>query len=152
MEQCHKLLVEAYGCNGGLQMAKAFLHSGDPVQQPQPGNLPWCIWGHCRQMDQPVENVCCQSVPCVTTQDFFETVVLDFNVLLAAIASRADIFADEISREPSDYRKAAYQQYMMWKYGYLGRSNRQVVPSCVVWKVRSCYPSPDGNYMGYKEY
>ena len=37
MEQCYKLLVEAYGCNGGLQMAKAFLPSGDPVQQPQPG-------------------------------------------------------------------------------------------------------------------
>jgi len=42
-EECHKLIIEAYGCNGGLQMAKAFLHSGNPVPQPQRQNLPWCI-------------------------------------------------------------------------------------------------------------
>ena len=69
-----------------------------------------------------------------TMHEWFETVVLDSNVLLAAIASRADVFADELSRGVSDYRKAAYRQYIMWECGYLGRSNCKVIPSCIGFK------------------
>ena len=126
-EQCHKLIIQAYGCNGGLELAKALLQAGTPGEENQNSNsVPWCICGNCRNMDQPIENVCCRKTPYITTHEWFETVVLDSNVLLAAIASRADVFADELSWSVSDYRKAAYRQYIMWEYGYLGRSNHKV--------------------------
>ena len=83
-------------------------------------------------MDQPIENVCSRKIPCITTHEWFDTVVVDNNVLLAAIANRADVFADELSRDASDNRKAAYKQYIMWEYRYLGRNNRKAIPSCIV--------------------
>ena len=35
------------------------------------------------------------------------------------------------------FRKAAYRQFILDKYGYLGRGNRKVVPSRAVWQVRT---------------
>ena len=34
----------------------------------------------------------------------------------------------------------------------LGRGHQRVIPLCVVWAVRSCYPAMDGHYVGFKEY
>ena len=45
---------------------------------------------------------------------------------------------------PSGYRKAAYRQYIIATYGYLGRGIRRVAPSCVVRCIRRWYPSHDG--------
>ena len=33
------------------------------------------------------------------------------------------------------FRKAAYRQYILWVYDYLGRGNRRVAPSCVILKI-----------------
>ena len=76
--------------------------------------------------------------------------MLDSNILSVAIVNRSDTFADEPDYSP--HRKAAYRQWIMWQHGYLGRTNRKVIPSCVVWKVRSRYPAPGGVYVGFKEY
>ena len=102
--------------------------------------------------NSPFENVCCEQRPCITTTGFFESVVLDSNVLLVAIVNRCDTFADDPDYSPQSYRKAAYRQWVMWQHGYLGRANRKVIPSCVVWAVHTRYPAPDGRYLGFKEY
>lgn len=81
----------------------------------------------------------------------FETIVLDVNVLSVAIVSRSDVYADDPEYSHTSYRKAAYRQYTMWMHGYLGQGNRQVIPSCVVWGVRSRYPDPRGMYLGFRE-
>ena len=78
--------------------------------------------------------------------------VLDTSVLSIAIVNRSDVFADDLEYSPASYRKAAYRQWILWQHGYLGRANRRVIPSCVVWAVRDRYPAPDGNYLGFKEY
>lgn len=67
------------------------------------------------------------------------------------IKSRADVRAEEWNFETNELRKAAYRQFILWKYGRLGKSNRRVIPACVVLKVRECFPSPNGTYMGYRE-
>ena len=42
--------------------------------------------------------------------------MLDSNILLAAIASRAYVFTDQLSCGVSDNRKVAYRQYIMSEY------------------------------------
>lgn len=85
--------------------------------------------------------------------DFFESAVLDMTVLLISIVNRSDVFDEDPEYSPSSYRKAAYRQWILWNHGYLGRANRRVVPSCIVWAVRDRYPAPLGTfYLGFKEY
>ena len=73
--------------------------------------------------------------------------MLDSNILLAAIASRAYVFADQLSCGVSDNRKVS-----MSEYRYLGKSNHKVIPSCIVLKIRSHYPKSGEVYLGFKEY
>lgn len=119
---------------------------------PDPRGLGWCICRKCQAMPLSVENVCCWQVPCVTTTEMFDNNVLNTDVLSIAIVSGSDILASTPDYSRASYRKAAYRQWTMWQHGYLGRGNRRVVPSCVVWAVRNKYPAPDGIYLGFKEY
>ena len=51
----------------------------------------------------------------------------------------------------SNYRYAAYRQYIWWVYGRLGRKRRKVIPACVVLAIRKQFPEADGNYTGFKD-
>ena len=134
---------------GGLELLQPIKGGGPPVDEPQPSDQPgWRISGRCRPMPLPAENLCCR------TLEFIQSAVLDINILSIAVVNRSDIilFADDPDYSPSGYRKAAYRQWMLWNHGYLGRANRRVIPSCVVWAVQNKYPAPDGQYLGFKEY
>ena len=86
---------------------------------------------------------------CVTSYVLFNTTWLDREVLQLAITARCDIRADEPDYSTQSYRKAAYRQYTLWKYGKLARGNRKILPSCVVTTIRQAYPAPNGNCMGF---
>ena len=43
------------------------------------------------------------------------------------------------------------RQYVIDRYGYLGKGNRKVCPSCAVKVIRQHYPSQTGVYMGFRE-
>lgn len=53
----------------------------------------------------------------------------------------------------SQYRLVAYRVILEWalKGELLGKGNRRVLPSCVVTTIRNKYPSPTGQYVGFKE-
>ena len=103
-------------------------------------------------MQTPRENKCCGYRTRTTTFEDFHLICLEHSVLTVAIHNRADIMADPINYSPASYRKAAYRQYILKEYGHLGRGNRRIIPSCVVWCVRDKYPAPDGHYLGFREY
>lgn len=121
LEQCHKSILEAYGQVGGLNFAKVLIDQG-PYELPSNSNLPWCICGRCRIMPTSQENVCCRNRSCITT-DTFENIVLNRDILSVATVHRAHVYSDDTRYEPSDYHKAAYSQWTMWRCGYLGRVN-----------------------------
>ena len=50
------------------------------------------------------------------------------------------------------FREGAYSQFILAKYGCLGKGNRCVCPSCVVLKILTQYPSVTGVYMGFWEH
>ena len=49
------------------------------------------------------------------------------------------------------YRYAAYRQFIWWLYFRLGKGKRRVIPSCVIWTIRECFPESDGLYTLYNE-
>ena len=67
------------------------------------------------------------------------------------IRNTSDIRNDREDTSSTAFRKAAYRQFILSRYGYLGKGNRRVCPSCVVLKKRQRYPSVTGVYMGYRE-
>ena len=100
-------------------------------------------------MTIPLAGVFAETAGLSTTFDDFHIICLEHSVLTVAIHNRADIYADPIDYSPASYRKASYRQYILKEYGHLGRGNRRVLPSSVVWCVRNKYPAPEG---GFKEY
>ena len=139
-------------------MAKALLANNSdqlPLQNNGPSqsqNLtPWCVCRKCHVMDSAEENKCCRQRDCVTNSSAFDSLVLNCKTLNIAIIHRSNFFVSTPDYTSQSYRKAAYRQFIIWKYGHLGSQNRRVAPSCVVWAIRYKYPAPDGNYLGYKD-
>ena len=154
-DQVRTLCTRILCGHGGVGLAISLLQSASEEQGPsQPGTqaTPWCVCGNFRPMDTPTENVCCRKSQCVTRHEEFYLLCVNHLVLTVAILGRADIRADRIDYSPSNYRKAAYRQYVYWVHGYLGRGNRRVIPSCVVLALRRWFPSPTGVYMSFREY
>lgn len=82
--------------------------------------------------------------------DEFHTSILNRNTLQIAVLNRNDMLVYRDVPSNDNLRHAAYRQYVLFKHGVLGKGNRVVIPSCVVWKVRYTYPSHDGTYTGFK--
>jgi len=48
------------------------------------------------------------------------------------------------------YRLASYRQWTLWIRGHLGKTVRQVIPSCVVKTIHHNYPQANGVYKGFE--
>ena len=86
-----------------------------------------CDCSVCRPMPLDMENVCCKKRTCVTSYAMYQNICLDREVLTLAIRARFDILAEEPDYSTNSFRKAAYRQYCLWKYGKLGKGNRRVL-------------------------
>ena len=122
------------------------------ADETETSNRPaWCQCGNCFEMQREIENKCCKHKDCIIDRRKFFKFCLDPENLEMAIKNTVDIRNDARDNSTRAFRKAAYRNYVFWRYGYLGKGNRRVCPSCVVMKIRSIYPSPTGIYMGFKE-
>ena len=128
------------------------LSSADPNPSTGSPLVDWCTCGLCRPMPQAVENKCCKQSKCITTTSRFAKLCLDTDVLEMCIRNTGEIRNDREDSSTRAFRKAAYRQFILAKYGRLGKGNRRVCPSCVVLKIRERYPSVTGVYMGYREH
>ena len=124
--------------------------SGIVDMRQEEGQSEWCDCSHCVLMDNPEERKCCKLRNCITSYKLFGSLCLDRNVLETAIKAKCDIRADELDFGINSYRKSAYRQYTLWRYGRFGKGNRRVCPACVVRMIRATYPSATGNYMGFR--
>ena len=77
---------------------------------------PWCKCGSCIPMQNEEERKCCGRRICVTSYYMFKKICLDRDVLRMQILARSDMRAEPIEFNTNLYRKAAYQQYALWKY------------------------------------
>ena len=122
--------------------------SQPPHSEPTPN---WCKCRHCQPMSQEIENKCCGLRKCITTSRRFQKLCLDPEVLDLCIRNRGDIRNDREDTSTSSFHKAAYQQLILEKNGYLGKGNCKVAQACAVIRVRRQYPSATGTYMGFRQ-
>ncbi|CAB4040760.1 Hypothetical predicted protein, partial [Paramuricea clavata] len=141
VDQKGKVLLELLtNGKGSLDYAKNIVEFGGvPPEIPDIRPLP---------TDE--ENKCCGKIRCLTSYVTFRNTCTDREALVMAIRSRCDIRAEEPDYSTNSYRKAAYRQYILWRYEKLGKGNRKVCPSCVVLAIRLIYPANYGVYMGLK--
>ena len=135
---------------GSLDYAKNLVEFGGIIPTEIPTKPSWCTCGICRPMPTEVENKCCKKIRCITSFVTFQNTCTDRNVLIMAMRARCDIRADDPDYSTQSFRKAAYRQYILWRFKKLGKGNRRVCPSCVVLTIRKLYPAADGVYMGFK--
>ena len=112
LEKCHKLIIEAYCCSGGIEWAQVIIQD-EPKraitvtelvhlwQVSASGSTYWkCLLPEVRL--------------CYQFGGIWDTIVLDVNVVsVSIIISRSDIFADDPEYTLASYKKAAYRQYTM---------------------------------------
>ena len=82
----------------------------------------------------------------------FEIIALDPHVLQVANFYRHDVLAMDVEYDHRAKRHSAYRQFALWHHGRLGQGVRRIIPSCVVWRIRDTYPSPNGQYTGFVPY
>ena len=122
----------------------------NPEGPPESEPPEWCVCGVCRLMPTPEENKCCGKRTCVTSYELFQNICIDREVLTVAIRARCDIRVEEPDYASNTFQKAAYRQFILWRFGKLGRGNRKVCPAYTVRIVREAYPALDGQYLGFR--
>ncbi|KAK7175942.1 hypothetical protein R3I93_000259 [Phoxinus phoxinus] len=140
----------------------------------------WCTCLHCHKMHTELESLCCTEWDIVMPQlEHVEHSADEMTSALRCITEYTG-FPPLLSRSVLDVffhlpkvnwkrrprpegpggtltvdqcRLVAYRVVLEWilKGEKLGRHNRKVLPSCVVWSIRERYPSSSGQYVGFKE-
>jgi hypothetical protein len=124
-----------------------------PAADPEPAAaVPWCICNHCRQMPTLIERKCCQCrETCLAWRPEMDIAILNRTVLNLAINYHNDLMLEEREEDENKcYRHQAYRQFVIWQHGRLGRGERRVLPSCVIWRIRDTFPDANGVYTGFK--
>ena len=86
----------------------------------------------------------------ITLLQEFEVACLDPLVLRLNQGYWAEMLAQDAGLNMAGLRHAGYRQFVVWRHGRLGRDARRVLPSCVVTRIRTSFPSPTGVYTGFR--
>lgn len=80
-----------------------------------------------------------------------EFIITEASTLSLYISYRYDIY---VFGDEGDCKKAlshaAYRQFTIWWYQYLGANNRRVVPGCYAWKILDKIPDFSQLYTGFR--
>ncbi|XP_040195956.1 P2X purinoceptor 7-like [Rana temporaria] len=126
------------------------------------GNTTWCHCGCCRTMPTQIESVCCRDIePVRESIPEGSNCIIFAPMFISQIATEAHVrltnnfmYLEERPLVDADnnrrLRKTAYRLFITWIYGYLGKGNRRVIPSCAVKKIREVFPDPNATYVGFK--
>ncbi|XP_061586619.1 P2X purinoceptor 7 [Cololabis saira] len=123
-------------------------HESDPkCRRPA-----WCRCGRCTSSSLPQEQLCCRSSDgaCITSSPLFEQLVLRRSLLEAVLLYQEPLSPPEGGARTTALRHCAYRQYISWRFGIPPEDAHPAIPRCCVSGIREAYPSPDGQYGGFK--
>lgn len=152
--------------------------TNEPVQDfitsGRSGNSLWCKCKECMEMENDEESVCCYEFEnirnpsisgdfgCVTINPSFGKLILDrevLNVTRYLLGSKTKTkWKNKLlhAEKPLNktWRYVAYKQFVSWINAWMpiGFRKRVVIPSCVIKKIRQCFPEVNGKYVGFKNY
>ncbi|XP_061908112.1 P2X purinoceptor 7-like [Entelurus aequoreus] len=125
-------------------------------------NTEWCTCHNCVNMETVAECVCCRELDavartmeekrvetCIIDHPGFPSVCLDEWVLQTAYYAYQQQYGVLQQQQNERRRHTAYQQFVRFCWGYLGKEIRVVLPACVVHKIRTTFPSMD--YTGFQD-
>ena len=130
------------------------------------GNKEWCKCDECKREIRDIDSLCCTEVAaiaeekfegkkCVTLTKEFDLLCVNKtilkNVLIGLHETRGDPLEKDSDIQNRSLRFAAYKQFIWWIFQHLGKGNRRVIPSCVVWSIRKHFPEANGQYTRFKE-
>ena len=128
-----------------------------PVVQQDPVDHPVCECGHCNFEAQAEHStrVCCaqlaadyertplpEGLDCYVQHPDFAAVCLHLAVLDVAWLTYKQQYNEPYDEgaTPKRNRHVAYRQFVRWTYGYLGRTVRVPIPSCVLNAIKNQFP------------
>ena len=117
-------------------------------------SLDWSTCGHCKTEKREIDCLSCQEGDAlngifhneqdkrvVMCEEFkvrcLNKVVLK-NVSAVLQETRGDLIANDSSNRSLRY--AAYKQFIWWVFKKVGKGNKRVVASCVLWKMKELDP------------
>jgi hypothetical protein len=124
---------------------------------PRQNDTNWCSCSKCISLSLPSECLCCHEFSlfdgqlepsdCIIDNTNFRTSYTSFFRYKRHRGRAPDVLTNRQSR------LMAYRQFVSWvrKGQPLGKKYRVTLPACVVKTIREEFPSPDGNYEGFKE-
>ncbi|KTG35328.1 hypothetical protein cypCar_00034270 [Cyprinus carpio] len=125
----------------------------------------WCTCENCAVMPTEKENKCCLEIPeivrrinqvpdtltCITHHPGFEPVCLNVYSLQNALnVYKADYGPLRLRGIEKRYRHLAHRSFVSWCWGYLSRTIRVDIPSCVVLRVCREFPDAAGSCSGFR--
>ncbi|GAA6223747.1 P2X purinoceptor 4-like [Lates japonicus] len=123
-----------------------------PEPKPKAERPSWCKCDCCAPSSLPQEELCCRRSDgaCITSSPLFERLVLHRPLLEAVLLYHDPLSPPADRGQTAALRHCAYRQYISWRFGEPPVDTQPAIPSCCVWRVREEYPSPDGQYSGFK--
>ena len=120
------------------------------LQKPLISKPHWCICGQCKEMPDERQRVCCRNDHYNHEHPIFEQhILLEASLELAMRNNSDHLHYPFDPTNPGCWRFTAYRQYALWAWGRLGKHDRKVIPSRVVWKIRDQFPDMNSIYTGF---
>eukprot|EP00111_Clytia_hemisphaerica_P007238 TCONS_00021017-protein len=116
-------------------------------------SLDWCECEGCQIETREIDCLCCNEVAALNEkfdQGDFQCIIDSPQFPKMCLDETNRDLLEEIPSNRS-LRYAAYRKFSWWVFKRLGKNNRRVIPSCVLSKIRSTFPDPEGKYTKYKE-
>ncbi|KAF7665986.1 hypothetical protein LDENG_00124000 [Lucifuga dentata] len=112
----------------------------------------WCKCDCCSSSPLPQEELCCRQTngPCIATSPLFDRLVLCRSLLEAVLLYRDPLSPPPDPSQTTTLRHCAYRQYISWRFGVPHSDTHPAIPRCCVQRIREEYPSPDGQYSGFR--
>ena len=92
---------------------------------------------------------------CITLAHKFELLCLKRTILKNVLVGLHETGGGPLENDKDLQNRslhfAASKQFIWWIFQHLGKGNRWVILTCVVWLIRKLFPGADGQYTWFKE-